>query len=103
MQWSHLSWHQYGLQVGGGWGSDSTASPPTIARQEYDYTKLLALSETGQQYVEDFTFPSGCKCYQQSTGWSGYRFELARSEQREEILTDQQEPLDPPRDQNKIN
>ena len=78
--------------------------PSTLARQEYDYTKLLAVSETGKQYVEDFTFPAGCKCYQQSTGWSGYRFELARTEQREEILTGQEvDQLDAPSDQNKIN
>ena len=43
-----------------------------FSRQEYDYTKLLALSESGAQYVEDFTFPAGCKCYQ-NTGWGGYR------------------------------
>ena len=83
-------------------GRDRTDLPPTLARQEYDYTKLLALSETGEQYVEDFTFPAGCKCYQQSTGWSGYRFELARSESREETLTEQDQ-LDAPRGQNNIN
>merc|ERR1711953_969032 len=74
----------------------------TVCRQEYDYTKLLALSETGAQYVEDFTFPSGCKCYKQ-TGPFTYKWELARTEEREETLTDLPDTREAPREQNTIN
>ena len=72
-----------------------------ICRQEYDYTKLLALSESGTQYIEEFTFPSGCKCYQTShSGYTGYRWELARTEEinvRLPQLQDDDDDLSTPR------
>ena len=43
--------------------------------------------------MEDFTFPSGCKCYQRSRG---YRLELARTEEQNVILTQERE-TDTPR------
>ena len=52
--------------------------------------------------MEDFTFPSGCKCYKQASPYT-YRWELARTEQREETLTDLPDTREAPREQNTIN
>ena len=35
----------------------------TVCRQQYSYQKLLAVSSNGEEEVDLFRFPSGCKCF----------------------------------------
>ena len=69
----------------------------------YDFTKLLAISEQGNKYVDEFTFPSGCKCY--SRAHTNYQLYMVRTapdqdvvlEEDSEVFSDNGDPLKRPR------
>ncbi|XP_023326028.1 uncharacterized protein LOC111699559 isoform X2 [Eurytemora carolleeae] len=55
----------------------------TVCRQKYSYKKMLALSDTGQQYIDSFRFPSCCVCYSKKVFGNGYAgLELLRTEEK---------------------
>jgi hypothetical protein len=35
----------------------------TVCRQQYSYRQLLVVSDTGEQEVDRFRFPSACRCH----------------------------------------
>ena len=70
---------------------------PLYCRQKYEYSRLLAISEAGEQYVDEFRyvlhcirklpnqlvtflsrFPFGCVCYSQRD--KNFQFEYGRSD-----------------------
>jgi len=58
-----------------------------VCRQEFDYTKLLAISDAGTKYVDEFMFPSGCKCYSRRSNTYKYMF-LRNNPQETELDID---------------
>jgi len=62
----------------------------TVCRQMYDFTKLLAISDKGTKYVDEFMFPSGCKCYSQRLSET-YDFMLLRSQGRETVVVEEEQ------------
>eukprot|EP00092_Neocalanus_flemingeri_P004118 GFUD01004431.1.p1 GENE.GFUD01004431.1~~GFUD01004431.1.p1 ORF type:complete len:277 (+),score=63.73 GFUD01004431.1:342-1172(+) len=59
----------------------------TVCRQKYEFTRLLALSEDGKQYVDEFRFPSGCVCYSKKSSY--FEFALGRSDESEAVLKEE--------------
>ena len=68
-------------------------------RQMFDFTKLLAISEVGTKYVDEFTFPSGCKCYHSRANTDYQLYMLRTAPEQQAVLTEdiQDEPLKRPR------
>ena len=52
------------LRPGRSCNIDSVTGSQTVCRQKYTFRRLLALSETGEQYIDSFKFPSCCVCYE---------------------------------------
>jgi len=70
------------LNEGGPCSASLCEDKKTECKQMYDFTKLLAISESGTKYIDEFMFPSGCKCYSQRIG-NGYKYLQVRTETEE--------------------
>jgi len=67
------------LNAGSGCNLVTCDDTQTVCRQKYDYTRLLAISDEGKQYVDEFRFPSGCVCHSKKSRYPVYNFEFVRS------------------------
>jgi len=77
------------LNEGGSCSATLCEDKTTKCKQMYDFTKMLAISATGTKYIDEFMFPSGCKCYSQRIG-NGYKYLQVRTteEQSYDLLDD---------------
>ena len=70
------------LRPGRSCNIDSVTGSQTVCRQKYTFRRLLALSETGEQYIDSFKFPSCCVCYEKRS-FADDRWMLLRDNQED--------------------